>query len=331
MNATTINLLRRTAAAFAAVAGLHAADSNAAVVTLTGANGNTCTYSSMSVAPDGSFNVACTSSPSNPPPTTPTPGVLSLGTQGDVTVGTPVTINAIRSSGSSGAVGAAYTVSGAGCSGASGTVSWADADTGLKPIAVTTTAAGSCTVALSSATGNATLQTASITFNVNAAVVNTACPTGFTAPATMITTQLGGIGNPLLAMAGSGQVISMPLPNTAAGYSTGQLSIGESAGGAYTPQPVTLNVSISKCKGLVDTDASNRCNLSSTNGNYNSITWFSQAYSIIRDANTAGGRGYCWAPTSEGPWYINAKWTYSQCAFGASTCGFAIQQNYGPY
>lgn len=330
MNTSTTNLLRRTAVALAAVAGFYVADSSAAVVTLSGVNGNTCTYSSMSVAPDGGFTVACQGGGGTPPP--PVPGTLGLGAQADVTVGTPVTINAFRSSGSSGVVGASYSVSGTGCAAGSGTVSWADADAGSKPIAVTTTAAGTCSVALSNATGGASLGTASISFNVTAVQpAPSNCPTGFTAPADMISAQLGGVGNPLLAMAKSGQVTSITLPATAAGYSTGQIALGESAGGAYTPQPVTLNITISKCKGLIDTDQSNRCNIQSTNGNYNSITWFSQAYSIIRDANSAGLRGYCWAPASEGPWYFNAKWTYSQCAFGAQTCGFAVQQNYGPY
>jgi hypothetical protein len=147
----------------------------------------------------------------------------------------------------------------------------------------------------------------------------------------MLNQQLGGLGNPLLSMAKSGQVVSIPLPNTQAGLSTGQITFGESAGGAYTPQPVTLSISINKCPGLIDTDTTNRCNLVSTNGNYNSITWFSQPYSIITGAAQANLRGYCWAPASEGQWYVNAKWTYSQCAFGAQTCGFAIQQNSGPY
>ena len=41
--------------------------------------------------------------------------------------------------------------------------------------------------------------------------------------------------------------------------------------------------------------------------------------------------GYCFAPSSDGQWYINAKWTYQQCAFGAQICGFAVQQNPGSY
>ena len=121
------------------------------------------------------------------------------------------------------------------------------------------------------------------------------------------------------------------LPATQPGLSTGSVAFGESAGGAYTPQPVTLTISINKCPGLIDTDPTNRCNLTSTNGNYNSIAWFSKQYSVITDATQANLRGYCFAPSSEGQWYINAKWTYQQCAFGAQICGFAIQQNPGSY
>jgi hypothetical protein len=52
---------------------------------------------------------------------------------------------------------------------------------------------------------------------------------------------------------------------------------------------------------------------------------------VIKDAASANLRGYCWAPQAEGTWYVNAKWSYTQCAFGAQVCGFAVQQNPGPY
>lgn len=329
------SLLRRTAVALAAVAGFFiSTGTQAATVTLSGATGNSCTYSTMAVQPDGSFSVQCLAS------TTPTPGALSLSQPpASVVPGATVALSAFRS-GTSGAVSGTFTVSGAGCTNTSGTVSWADADANAKPISVAALVSGSCTIALSAPTGGATLGTpSSVSFTVVQATPSptpgptpsASCPAGYSVPANLLEASLGGPGNVLLQMQGSNQVVSIPLPDAQPGYATGQIAFGESAGGAYTPQPVTINITISKCKGYIDTDTSNRCNLVNTNGNYNAITWFAQPYSIITDAASANDRGYCWAPKSDGPWYVNARWTYSSCAFGAAACGFAIQQNYGPY
>jgi len=126
----------------------------------------------------------------------------------------------------------------------------------------------------------------------------------------------------------SGQIVSIPLP-TLAGNSI-KVAFGESAGGAYTPSPVTLEISINKCPGLVETDLTNRCNLSSSNGTYNSMTSLIKPYSIITNGTIANRYGICWAADG-GQYYVNARWTYANCAFGAQVCGFAIQYNQGPY
>jgi hypothetical protein len=338
-------LLRRTAVALAAVAGFSiTAASHAAVVTLTGSTGSSCSYSSMSVAPDGSFNVQCTSSS----PTPPAPGdagsfsfASATGTAG-VPLFTNYQFPVTRSAGSTGVVNMDYTVGGPGCYNGLGYLTFPDGSTTQNAQIMTILNGSTCTITLGTPTttssvgtqprlGTTTLTTITVP-SAGGPTPNTAgCPSGFTAPADIALQSLGGLGNPLLSMVKSGQVVSMQLPATQPGYSTGQVAFSESAGGAYTPQPVTLTISISKCQGMIDTDTNNRCNIVSTNGNYNSVTWFSQPYSVITDASRANGRGYCWAPASEGPWYVNAKWTYGSCAFGAQVCGFAIQQNYGPY
>lgn len=355
MSAYQTNLLRRTAVAFAAVAGfLIAAPSQAAVVTLTGASGNTCTYSSMSVQPDGSFNVSCSVPPTTTPTPTPTPTPGAAGqfafvsaTGTTASVGGNYQFPVSRVNGSTGNVSIVYTVAGAGCTNGVGTLTFPDGISTAQNAQIwALTANSNCTITLGTPTTTSTVTTQPTLGAVTTMTISVApssstnpnptpppgtCPTGFTTPSDLLSMNLGGLGNPLLAMAKSNQTISMPLPAVQPGFSTGQIAFGESAGGAYTPQPVTLQISISQCPGLVDPDTTNRCNLTSSNGNYNSITWFAQPYSVIKDPSSANLRGYCWAPASQGQWYINAKWTYSQCAFGAATCGFAIQQNYGPY
>lgn len=344
------NLLRRTAIFMAAAAGLLAFQtSEAAVVTLTGTSGSSCSYSSMSVAPDGSFNVVCTTS-TTPPPTTGTDaGVFAFASpSGTVAIGALGFYPVARTVGTVGAVTMNYQVSGAGCTNGVGTLNFADGDTSQSAV-VRGLLDGICTLTLqqpttTSAVNNGPRLGSPSTFNVTVGtgggqtapppqppIDTTSCPAGYTPPSGLTTMTLGGFGNPIMAMASSNQVVSMTLPNVPAGSSTGQITFSESAGGAYTPQPVLLNITISKCKGYIDTDYTNRCNLQSSNGNYNSISWFAQAYSVIKDAASANLRGYCWAPASEGTWYVNSKWSYTQCAFGAQICGFAVQQNPGPY
>jgi hypothetical protein len=144
----------------------------------------------------------------------------------------------------------------------------------------------------------------------------------------MLTAAFAGMGNPLLQMQASGQIVAITMP--ALSSVSGQVTFGESAGGAYTPQPVTLEMSINKCPGVIDTDYTNQCNIRSTNGNYNSVTYLNQAYSIINSTESASPHGLCWAGDG-GTYYLNARWSYSSCAFGAQVCGFAIQYNNGPW
>lgn len=356
MSSFQLHLLRRTAVALAAVAGFSiAANSQAAVITLTNANGNSCSYSSMSVAPDGSFNVTCTGGTTTTPttPTTPSCQTTNTCTSGGAFTFSQSTASApanaqlalfINRSGGTGAVNVPITFTGS-CTynGAPQvTATFADGQNVLGFYA-STGAAGTCSVGfgapsmVSGTVDNPPTASGTIAVTVGNGGGSTlppppsgTCPTGFTAPTDAIPMTLGGLGNPLFAMAHSGQVVTIPLPDTAAGASSGVVAFGESAGGAYTPQPVTLYISINKCPGYVDTDQSNRCNITSTNGNYNSVTWMSKAYGAINTAQAANNRGYCWAADG-GKYYVNTRWTYSSCAFGAQVCGFSIVQNLGPY
>jgi hypothetical protein len=301
----------------------------------------------MSVQPDGSFNVVCSGSvtppPPPPPPVTGDAGSFAFAgaTGTGATIGGDNGFPVTRSSGTTGVVSMNYTVAGAGCTNGVGTLTFQDGQTSANTF-VWGQQAGSCTITLGNPNTNNTVATAPRLGNPSQMTVTignpngggsnpspvAGCPAG---PSDLASLQLGGVGNPLIAMAHSNQIVSFPLPAVTGAFSSGSIAFSESAGGAYTPQPVTLNISISKCPGVIDTDYSNRCNYVTTNGNYNSVTWMSQAYQAISNSTITNARGLCWAPSSEGQWYVNAKWSYSQCAFGAQVCGFAIQQNYGPY
>ncbi|HWH39121.1 MAG TPA: hypothetical protein VNU21_04735 [Usitatibacter sp.] len=339
MTPTNFRLLRRTAMAVAAAVGLFASlATEAAVVTLSGANGSTCSYSTMSITPDGNVTVQCSGTTAPPPSNTGDAGAFSIAAnQGLANVGDQPTLTITRSVGSSGSVNVPYSLTGSGCTNGSGNASFADG-AGSYSFGVPMVAAGTCTVSLGTPTTAAAVATGPRVGSPSSATVSVQSPqpapgaAGCAAPpADMLTASFKSIGAVLLQMQKSGQVVSIPLPEVVSGFHSGQLVISESAGGAFTPQPVSLNVTISKCPGVVDTDQSNSCNIVTTNGNYNAVTWFAAPYSSIQDPPSAQRYGFCWAPRSEGQWYMNARWNYSSCAFGAAVCGFAIQQNYGSY
>jgi hypothetical protein len=249
-----------------------------------------------------------------------------------------------RTNGSTGSFSIPWGVNGAGCAVYGGTLTVADSATS-GVVQIQMNASGTCSVYLlgPSVPAGATVSAAGVAITVNGGTttpntpppVDTSldfsnCPTGYSAPAELITKTLGGWGNVLLQMQRSMQVVTIPLPQNL-GRNTGALQFSESAGGASTPQPVKLEISINRCPGLIEDHATGgECSITSTNGNYNAITWFNNAYQSLTNRSTAGAYGYCWAGDG-GKYYINARWTYSSCAFGSQICGFAIQHNEGPY
>lgn len=331
-----LSLLRRTFAAFAAATSLlaihEAAAQTAGTVTLSGTSGNSCNYSALSVNPSGGVTVTC-SGGGTPPPAN-TAGAFSW-TAGTATNAANSNAQATiqRTGGTLGAYDIYYWYEGAGCahSEVAGPVKFGDGDAANKSVAIPMGRSGVCTVGIGAPPSPATIgANRFIAISVSSIPDPPSPPSGCAAtPTGMLTNAFGGLGNVLLQMQGSGQVVAIKVPNLG-NRSTGQVSFGESAGGAYSPQPVTIEISINKCPGVIDTDYNNFCNLRSTNGNYNSITWMGKSYSSINAGNVQQ-YGYCWAGEPGTQYYINARWTYASCAFGAQVCGFAVQYNEGPY
>ena len=360
------SLLRRTTAVVSAVFGLLiAAESTAATVTLGGTANVSCSYDgSVTVTPSGGLSINCTTGggttptppPPPPPPTGPQPGAGTFAFTQSSVGATPnqiVDVAVARTNGSTGSFNVPWATAGAGCGTFGGTLSVAEAVT-TGTIQVQMGMSGQCTaylqtpVATGATTGVATVSSAGVAVTVNGATVpvspppvagqwdTAGCAAGYSVPGDVLGVTLGGYGNPLLQMQKSQQVVAIKLPALGSGTHTGVVQFGESAGGAYTPQPVTVEISINKCPGVVlpESDASgvrDYCNLRSTNGNYNAITWFGSAYGTISNKGAANAYGYCWAGDAGSSYYINARWTYQSCAFGVQICGFAIQQNQGPY
>ena len=323
-------LLRRTAAALAAASGfLVIADGQAqSTVTLQGGTGSSCAYSGMTVAPNGNVTVQCTSTNTNAPGTFQFLSSTASGTSSAM-------LTVTRIGGTQGAHTVTYTPSGAGCaSSATGSVSFGDGEGGSKSFTVDLAASGSCTVSLSSSTGGAIGSPASAVITVSGGGGGGGgggganCPSGFTAPSNLQNSQFPSQGLHLLLLASSAQVTSVPLPESTSNSAT---LTAVSSPGTYSPTNGTVEFSISKCPGLIDTDTSNRCNQRFTKLGYMSAVWIEAPTGMFPDQHSTNLRGACWAPRSEGQWYLNVRWTYTECAFGASRCGFNFQWNAASY
>jgi hypothetical protein len=85
---------------------------------------------------------------------------------------------------------------------------------------------------------------------------------------------------------------------------------------------------VSKCPGLIDS-SNPSCYMRSPFLNYSSISIYQNPLGDWVDQTTLGRNG-CWAPQSEGPWYINVRWTYPNCPLGGG-CGFSLQWGAGSW
>jgi hypothetical protein len=125
----------------------------------------------------------------------------------------------------------------------------------------------------------------------------------------------------------SGRIGSMVLPVMETRGGSGRLILAETT---LSPRAGTVEISIGKCPGVIDTTAG-ACYLSSTNITFMKMDWLEVP---IWGANTdtiAAAYGLCKAYASDGAHYVNMRYSYApaDCTYG--TCGFVGQWNYGPY
>ncbi|APV49635.1 hypothetical protein BWI17_08065 [Betaproteobacteria bacterium GR16-43] len=215
-----------------------------------------------------------------------------------------------------------FTVSGGCTTSTTSPINFTLGDATDKPIVITTpaTSGGACIVSAVTPSG-----TEAKTINITEPVGP--CPV----VSNVVELALGNKNTPTLVVASNAQIASVPLPSQASlNKLSGILMFGESSA-AYSPNPVVMEVTISKCKGVINSDYTDNCNIRRTNGNYNEMYWWSKPGAGIVDRAGSNALGACWAPDTEGPWYINTRFTHNGCAYGASTCGFALQWGGGAY
>jgi hypothetical protein len=244
----------------------------------------------------------------------------------DNAIGAPNSVAQVsiqRTGSPSGAFSILYTFEGSGCAstGAGGPVTFGDGDMSTKTVSIPLGAKGFCVAWLETPAAPAGLG-ANNAAGITVVPVVAGCP----APSDVVYNEFAGPGSVLRQAQRSGQTVFMPLPAPSDGRVSGRVAFAESSS---SPQPVTLEISINRCPGIIDTDTRNYCNVNTGNGAYNEIVFLTQPYQAI-NSSTAGQHGYCWAG-DPGQYYVSARWTYSSCSPGVAECGFTIQQSNGPF
>jgi hypothetical protein len=312
------NLLRRTAAVFSAVAAICIAAPAAAQGTVSLSSGGSCTYSGMSIAPNGNVVVTCQTTAAGQP------GSLSLNGPTSLTVGSSGSVSVSRSGGGTGATNVAISASG-GCTLSTSSVAFGDNDQAVKALTVTApSSAGSCTIAISSS-GPATLGSpSSLTIAVTSATTQPPPSTGNcpAVPGDAQATTLVKGGRNFLKL-GPSQIGYAPLPSTASNWSSGQIKLSETSN---SPDPAVTEISISKCPGVIDTTPG--CYARSPFKNLNDLTWMERPSQGVDNPTTAAAFGICYAAASQGQWYVNVRYTYNGCSL-AGGCAFNISWSDG--
>jgi hypothetical protein len=315
-------LLRRTAiligAASALVLGLPAAAQGTA--TLVGASGTTCTYSQMTVQPNGNISISCNNTSGNP--------TVGLSGPSTLTVGGPAGTYQITRNGDTAAITVNYSVTGGGCVNVPSTAVAIGASATSGSFTVSPgTLAGSCIVAITPpATYVANPSTVAV--NVSGSVSGPPPPSGCPTPQAGYQLQtLGWSPNPLELRLDSGVIASFPIPAP----NTSKVSVRMTQGQQQmSPGDGISEMSISKCPGVIDT-TNTSCYSKTQNGNNYTVSpdAFTKGVYSFTSQTTLAYRG-CWAPASEGQWYVNVRWTYANSCYGLA-CGYSMQWLPGAY
>jgi hypothetical protein len=125
----------------------------------------------------------------------------------------------------------------------------------------------------------------------------------------------------------SGQVYTYQLPRTTGRKISAKFSLSNTPqSNPVAPPPWNYEVQISKCAGQVDPAVGGSCYKTSSQLAYMEILWFESIPLAGSAGATAGygsaagiaAKGACYAPATEGPWYVNFRYNYADCNSGIS-------------
>lgn len=115
--------------------------------------------------------------------------------------------------------------------------------------------------------------------------------------------------------AASGQVMAFPIADPQSWHASVSFTQGQQPS---TAARTITEYTVSRCPGIIDVTAG-ACYYRSPFTNNNGMDIYNKE--VIA--------GACIASPSTGPWYINVRWTFATCPFGA--CGFSLQWADGPW
>lgn len=273
-----------------------------------------CPYSSITVT-SSSAVVACAG---GPPPSSG--GSFTITGSSSMGVGQSLVASINRTGGTAGESLVAYSVSG-GCAPAAGTTWFASngATTGLVTIYAPGSAA-TCVVSLTGITGAGVIASPS---QLTIAVGSPPPPSG----CTPFTLKLSGAD---ILRLQSGQVACATLPNVRASggtLSSGQILFGEAT---VSPRGATVEITISKTPGVIDPNAGDFY-YKETNASFMQKQWIERPVWGAKTDEYAAIYQLAKAYETDGPWYVNVRYTYtaSNCAY--TPCGFVNQWNFGGF
>lgn len=324
-------LLRRTAVAlFAAVsfAGSLPAFAQTSNLLKRSTGETVCSYTGLSVTPNGNVIVTCDSGGVvNPPP--PAGESFSITTSpSSLAVNTSALVLVTRVNGVNSTATINYTVTG-GCLPTSG-VFWIGTARPTEGFQITAPASGaSCTVSITTDTGSLATPS-SVTVPITGGGGGGGGTTGNGCPAVPndvadFTLKLSGADVQRLA---SGRIASATLP-TIGTQASAQFVLGETTS---SPRAATVEASINKCRGVIDTNAG-FCYLRTDNPSLTGFTWLERppaGWGVNTDTYAAA-YGLCKAYASDGPYYLNMRYTYSSSSCSLGICGFVSQWNYAAW
>jgi len=321
------------------VAGVATGTEVAAQGTVTLSSGGSCTYSAMTIQPNGNVSVTC-SGTTNPPPQTPGQAIFAISGVSQLNTGTAYNsgqfkVSRVDTGGPAENVAFGYTVTGTGCVFRSQGPFWLTPPSGSKPSQdldiVTGAVSGSCTITLTIQEGHGHNGTNPMSMTVGSSGPGPIA--GCSAPAAGSVDRTNNIG--ILYRDGGGssvdqlrmdsgtiayyKVVGAPKPEQSVRvmFTQGQQP--------NTPPGVVTEISVSKCPGVIDTSIA-ECYYRSISINNNAIEMFTAPVPQYgwTSQEALAGRG-CYTPVAERDYYVNVKWSYGSCPWGAGNCGSSMQ------
>jgi hypothetical protein len=145
-------------------------------------------------------------------------------------------------------------------------------------------------------------------------------------PAPTPLNSLGAGGSPFLLAMPSGDIKTYSLPTPTNNKSSGIFKLS-STSSSNPVAPWYYEVHINKCRGLIQEPApgvKDTCYGKFANANaVFSKYWFNKPAGAYSTQARIENAGYCYAPATEGPWYVNIRYTYAGCTTGI--CGWSAQ------